>query len=130
MAKTKNCLRNAFYFVANQLILHDSMPLFSEGVPEERRILNKVEDSRSYLTDHAVQALLPALPLRQGRQVWPPSRQAEMVVPALRISVHQPVSRGRGQKPRQSFICNRYRCSGRVADWLGSLGYSSFLKDS
>src|SRR3954467_7701813 len=33
---------------------------------------------------------------------------------------------GRGQKPRQSFICNRYRCSGRVADWLGSLGYSSF----
>src|SRR3954451_21825023 len=37
---------------------------------------------------------------------------------------------GRGQKPRQSFICNRYRCSGRVADWLGSLGYSSFLKDS
>src|SRR3954470_23236644 len=35
---------------------------------------------------------------------------------------------GRGQKPRQSFICNRYRCSGRVADWLGSLGYSSFLK--
>src|SRR3954452_20587902 len=23
---------------------------------------------------------------------------------------------GRGQKPRQSFICNRYRCSGRVAD--------------
>src|SRR3954465_3791905 len=36
---------------------------------------------------------------------------------------------GRGQKPRQSFICNRYRCSGRVADWLGSLGYSSFLKD-
>jgi hypothetical protein len=37
---------------------------------------------------------------------------------------------GRGQKPRQSFIWNRYRCSGRVADWLGSLGYSSFLKDS
>ena len=37
---------------------------------------------------------------------------------------------GRGQKPRQSFICNRYRCSGRVADWLGSLGYPSFLKDS
>ena len=37
---------------------------------------------------------------------------------------------GRGQKPRQSFICNRYRCSGRVADWLGSLGHSSFLKDS
>ena len=37
---------------------------------------------------------------------------------------------GRGQKPRQSFICNRYRCSGRVADWFGSLGYSSFLKDS
>ena len=37
---------------------------------------------------------------------------------------------GRGQKPRRSFICNRYRCSGRVADWLGSLGYSSFLKDS
>src|SRR3954470_12519879 len=35
---------------------------------------------------------------------------------------------GRGQKPRQSFICNRYRCSGRVADWLGSLGYSSFLR--
>ena len=33
---------------------------------------------------------------------------------------------GRGQKPRQSFICNRYRCSGRVADWLGSLGYWSF----
>src|SRR3954468_13518965 len=68
-----------------------------EGVPEERRILNKVEDSRSYLTDHAVQALLPALPLRQGRQVWPPSRQAEMVVPALRISVHQPVSRRGGR---------------------------------
>ena len=39
-------------------------------------------------------------------------------------------SSGRGQKPRQSFICNRYRCSGRVADWLGSLGYPSFLKDS
>src|SRR4051794_6149666 len=37
---------------------------------------------------------------------------------------------GRGQKPRQSFIRNRYRCSGRVADWLGSLGYPSFLKDS
>jgi predicted NACHT family NTPase len=37
---------------------------------------------------------------------------------------------GRGQKPRRSFICNRYRCSGRVADWLGSLGYPSFLKDS
>jgi FtsP/CotA-like multicopper oxidase with cupredoxin domain len=37
---------------------------------------------------------------------------------------------GRGQKPRQCFICNRYQCSGRVADWLGSLGYSSFLKDS
>ena len=36
---------------------------------------------------------------------------------------------GRGQKPRQSFICNRYRCSGGVADWLGSLGHSSFLKD-
>src|SRR4051794_37317029 len=40
------------------------------------------------------------------------------------------VDRGRGQKPRQSFIRNRYRCSGRVADWLGSLGYPSFLKDS
>src|SRR3954467_12103060 len=40
------------------------------------------------------------------------------------------LNQGRGQKPRQSFICNRYRCSGRVADWLGSLGYSSFLKDS
>jgi hypothetical protein len=28
MVKTKNCLRNAFYFGANQLILNDSMPLF------------------------------------------------------------------------------------------------------
>src|SRR3954453_20913831 len=53
-----------------------------EGVPEERRILNKVEDSRSYLTDHAVQALLPALPLRQGRQVWPPSRRTWSETPA------------------------------------------------
>src|SRR3954464_5955306 len=74
-----------------------SVAIVSEGVPEERRILNRVEDSRSYLTDHAVQALLPALPLRQGRQVWPPSRQEEMVVPALRISVHQPVSRRGGR---------------------------------
>src|SRR3954447_12787797 len=39
-----------------------------------------------------------------------------------------PLEIGRGQKPRQSFICNRYRCSGHVADWLGSLGYLSFLK--
>jgi hypothetical protein len=30
-------------------------------------------------------------------------------------------TRGRGQKPRHSFICNRYWCSNRVADWLGSL---------
>jgi len=29
MVKTKICLRTAFYFAANQLILHDSMPLFS-----------------------------------------------------------------------------------------------------
>jgi hypothetical protein len=29
MVKTKNCLRTAFYFTANRLNLHDSMPLFS-----------------------------------------------------------------------------------------------------
>ena len=63
-----------------------------EGVPEERQTLNKAEESRSYLTEHAVQALLPPLPMRQSRQVGPPSRQAEMVVPALRISIHQHIS--------------------------------------
>src|SRR3954469_24867919 len=46
------------------------------------------------------------------------------------ITIGLLLSDGRGQKPRQSFIRNRYRCSGRVADWLGSLGYPSFLKDS
>src|SRR3954467_6806857 len=40
----------------------------------------------------------------------------DMFVRAIECLLH-----GRGQKPRQSFICNRYRCSGRVADWLGSL---------
>src|SRR3954451_24114496 len=49
----------------NRTKSRSSVSRAQEGVPEERRILNKVEDSRSYLTDHAVQALLPALPLRQ-----------------------------------------------------------------
>src|SRR4051812_20418610 len=78
--------------VLGVVLFHFGAAWLPEGVPEERRILNREEDSPSYLSYHAVQALLPSLPMRQGRQIRPPSRQAEMVVPALRISIHQPVS--------------------------------------
>ena len=59
------------------------------GCSGERQMLNNREASLKLLIGHAVIPLLPSVSQYPCCQIRSPSRQAEMAVPALPVSIHK-----------------------------------------